>query len=354
MLRLNYLFTFLLAAFISDVSGQNQVHYLLNEPVIDGYADAMLPGFALEAFSVVSKSDSANTDPAAGYYLAYSEKYLYLYIEAEADSITIRDRGYQNGDGFHLLIGKPQKDNAPTDEFYVLAFSAEKSWCHQMIWYYNIDLQMKRLSTDTRFESASKNGRISFELLLPWKDVYPYHPWLSRNIGFNLCFVKAVNGNGLNYYFINEDEKIQWEQSRKKYDVLNFEKPHHSTQFSSMLSRNNISEKENLTVRIAGFSDTAGATKNFTVSVISGENSVAAYKNVSLQLKSGLTENEIPVETTGLIPGGYKVKVFCEKDLIGEHYLTVLPHAGTKISEPLFSRWARMFRRELTIPSCFT
>jgi len=329
MLRSKYLFSFLLATLMLNVSGQDTVHYLLNEPVIDGYADAMLSDFKLNAFSKISKSNEKNPDVKAKYYLAYNANLLYLYIEASADSITIRDRGYQNGDGFHLLIGKPQKDNAPTNEFYVLAFSAENSWCHKMIWYYNIDLEMKRLSNDTKFETGCKNGKISFELLIPWKDVYPYHPWFSENIGFNLCFVKAIKEKERNYYFINEDEKIQSEQSKKKYDILYFEKPHHITQFSSTLIKNNITEKEKLTVKVAGFINT-DTTRNITISVISGENSIVTYKNVNVKFKSGLSENEIPVESKDLISGGYKVKVFCERELIGEHYLTILPKANTK------------------------
>jgi predicted esterase len=330
MKKKQFFFLLVCAILPVKVTGQDTVHYLMREPVIDGYADVMLPDFRLHPFSVILKSDEKNPDIKAGYYLAYSEKYLYLYIEANTDSITIRDRGYQNGDGFHLLIGKPQKNNAPTDEFYVLAFSAENSWCHKMIWYYNVDLKMSRLSNDTKFEITGKNGKISFELLLPWKDVYPYHPWFSESVGINLCFVKAIHAIEKNYYFLKEDEKLQSEQSKKKYDVLCFERPHQSIpQFSSMLLKNNMNENDTLLVEVAGFQNT-DTTRNITISVVSGENSMVTHKDIELKFASGLSENEIPVESTDLIPGGYKVKVFCEKALIGEHYLTIFPNANTQ------------------------
>ena len=35
------------------------------------------------------------------------------------------DRGYQNGDGLILMLGLPTDDNSPTDEFYVMGFTAQ-------------------------------------------------------------------------------------------------------------------------------------------------------------------------------------------------------------------------------------
>jgi len=75
------------------ISGQDTIRYLPDEPVIDGYADAMLPGFKLNAFNTILKSDDHSADVNAACYLAYDVNFLYLYIEAEADSLTIRDRG---------------------------------------------------------------------------------------------------------------------------------------------------------------------------------------------------------------------------------------------------------------------
>ncbi|MGB9697289.1 MAG: prolyl oligopeptidase family serine peptidase [Ignavibacteria bacterium] len=330
MFRIQFFILYFFVFVTVKVFAQDRIYYLDTEPVIDGFIDTTLLSFQLYDFNKVLKSNESNPDIKSRYYLGYNAKFLYLYIEADADSITIRDRGYQNGDGFHLVVAKPQKDLSPTDEFYVLGFSTEKSWCHKIIWYYNVDLKMTKLSGDTKFEAVSKNGKISFELLLPWKDVYPYHPWFSENIGFNLCFVKAIQDKEKNYYFLHEDDKIQSEQSKREYNLLNFERPHSIThQFSSQLLKNNIKEKEKLTVRIAGFSN-SDTTKNFTVYAISGENSIAAYYNVSIKFKAGLSETKMIVENEELIPGGYTVRVFCEKELIGEYYLTVFPETDTE------------------------
>ena len=77
------------------------------------------------------------------YRVAYGTEFLYVYIEAEADHLTYRDRAFQNGDGFLLLLGKPQPNNGATDEFYELACgavnTAERIWQKRIFWNYNVD-----------------------------------------------------------------------------------------------------------------------------------------------------------------------------------------------------------------------
>lgn len=307
------------------LSAQNRISFLLDEPVIDGTADENLPGFVLSPFKFKFKSSEDNPDVNASYFLAYNAKSLYLYIEAEADSITIRDRGYQNGDGFHLVIGKPQAENMPTDEFYVLAFSAEESWCHQMVWYYNIDLNMRKLSNGTKFVSASRNGKISFELLLPWNEIYPYHPWVIEKIGFNLCFVKAVNENDKNYYFIENDNRMQSERSKRRYTILNFQNPETLYHFTTSICRNNIKAGDQLSVRIIAHSQNE-ITKNISVSVVSGESKTVLNKSVKMKFSKGQSSGEVSLNSQELMAEGYRVRVTVDNVLIGEHSITVFPN----------------------------
>lgn len=307
------------------LSAQIPVSFFSETPVIDG-----LPNINIKVseFAVITKSVESNPDIRAGYYLAYDEKALYIYIEAEADSLTIRDRGYQNGDGFHLVIGKAQENEVPTREFYVLGFSPEITWRRKMIWYYNVDLKMAELGKDVKFETGVKNGKISFEALIPWKAVYPYHPWLCDRVGFNLCFVKAVKDKEKNYYFIKTDRRMQSEQSAREYAVLQFEKPVKAeSRFASALIRNHLTEKEMPSVRIAGHS-AEEIKKNFSVSVMSEDHSVVMRKEVPLVFSAGVTENQIPINCPK--PGNYTVKVFCDAELIGEHVLSVFPEIDTE------------------------
>ncbi len=220
-------------------------------PVIDGTRDGQFEKLPLNRFGATEKSAGTNPDFEAGYLAAYDANHLYLYIEVEADSITARDRGYQNGDGFHMTIGKPQPDGTPTNEFYVLGFSAgaEGRWYEKTMWYYNTGLRFETFGDDVAFATGQSDGVASFELLLPWTRIRPYHPWFSDQIGFNLCLVKAVGESDANYYFIKYDERMQWEQSPREYEIAVFDRTEPG--IISQLSAGHLAEGEELRVEYA-------------------------------------------------------------------------------------------------------
>ena len=301
-----------------------EVSYLHNRPKIEGIAAANLPNFKLQEFAKISKSNDDNPDIKAGYYYAYSVNFFYLYIEAAADSIIARDRAYQNGDGFHMVMGKKQKDNQPTDEFYVLGFSPQKSWCHKMQWYYNIDLAMKKLDDKVEFATSEKKGKISFELLLPWSKVKPYHPWFDKKIGFNLCFVKAIGKSEKNYYFVKHDERMQSEQAPREYIALDFAQPKQTTPLYALPTQGHIFQDQNLGLKISGFcrQDT---TTTLIARVRSGENTYVGGKRLKLNLPRGIFHKVKQLKDFQLWPGGYKLSLENKSDVVGEYYVSVLP-----------------------------
>lgn len=304
--------------------GQISVPYINNDPVIDGLPDINLQSFKLNEFATARKSNPENPGIKAGYYIAYSESFLYLYIEASAEKIIFRDRGYQNGDGFHLMIGKPLPDGEPASEFYILGFSPDENNYNKLVWYYNIDLSGRRLDSKTKYKSAEKNGKITFELLLPWSVIYPYNPLLSEKIGFNLCFVKAIGEGEKTLYFVKEDNKFQNEQSKREYEILDFKAP--ATGTSSIVSRpikNTISHGENLRVKLSGYNKEV-INKIITVRIFSGENSLVATKNTTVEFEPGISEREIIVDCENLISGGYILRVFADNLLIDEHYISII------------------------------
>jgi hypothetical protein len=52
------------------------------------------------------RRDPKNPDTVVNYRIAYSAEYFYLYVEMDSPNYTCRDRGYQNGDGFSVLLGR--------------------------------------------------------------------------------------------------------------------------------------------------------------------------------------------------------------------------------------------------------
>lgn len=315
----------LLILSIRTAYGQKSVPYIDREPAVDGFPDKDLPSFELKEFATVRKSSNENPDIHARYYIAYSEKFLYLYIEASADKITLRDRAYQNGDGFHLMIGKPQQNGEATSEFYVLGFSPYEERFNKVIWYYNIDLAGRKLGFDTKFKSAEKNGKISFELVLPWREVYPYNPLFSEEVGFNLCFVKAIGKSDKTLYYVKEDNKFQSEQSKRLYEILDFNTPQND--LSSLVFRptkNTIAQGENVILKLSGYNKER-IKKNISVKILSGENSLVAIKTATVEFDSGVSQRELMIECGHLIHGGYIVRMVSDNLLIDEHYISILP-----------------------------
>ena len=303
------------------ISAQEEVYILDSAPVIDGFFDKSLPPAGLKNFKDIQKTNSSLPDTKASYFLGYTSKYFYIYIEAESDSMVIRDRAHQNGDGFHLVLGKGSNETK-IDEFYVLGFSAAKNWMGKMQWYYNVDLKVKRLGDDLKFKSSSSMGKIRFELLIPWSTVKPYHPWISESIAFNLCFVKALNSSDKSYHFIKVDERMQSEQSRRKYVRLTFDEAGKHDGFYSLPSRHNYLIGNKAIINLAGSSGRE-IQKNFTVKLLSPEEEEIYSEDFCIKTNPGLSEYTLKPDHGFSSSGNYVIRVFEEGDLLNENTITV-------------------------------
>ncbi len=226
-----------------------EVTFLSRAPRIDGELDRDLVDLPVREFSRIWKSDPANPAPPAHYRLAYGTDFLYAYVEAEAERLTCRDRAYQNGDGFALVIAAARPDDEPTENFYVLACSAvnkpSQEWCRRIFWYYDVDHIFLRTSERTKLEFREGGGMISFELILPWRDVHPFHPWISDGIGFNLQFTQAIGERGGNRYKVAPGT-VGAENSPRSYRRLEFQTPHLTEEHQTFVSttRGNVEEGE--------------------------------------------------------------------------------------------------------------
>jgi predicted esterase len=205
-----------------------QVTFLSRKPDIDGLLDSELHDLPVREFSRVAKSAPENPIVPCDYRIAYGTHFFYAYIEADGERLAFRDRAYQNGDGFAMVLCLPTPDDRPTDDFYVLACSAvddpRLEWTRHVFWYYNVKYIFLRTGDDTQLEFAAKDGRISFELYLPWTAVRPYHPWISESIGFNLMFTKAIGEEEANWYRVIPGT-VGGENLPRWYAHLDFEAP---------------------------------------------------------------------------------------------------------------------------------
>ncbi|MBZ5589278.1 MAG: prolyl oligopeptidase family serine peptidase [Acidobacteriia bacterium] len=288
------------------------VDFLAEVPVIDGVLDPALRDLPRRAFSQVDLFGTAEKPVDAHYRLAYGTNFLYVYVEAQGDRVTYNDRAYQNGDGFHFVIARPRAGDAPSDEFYVAACSAvdrpQLDWSRRLFWYYNVDKLFVPMSAQAKLASAAHDGVISFELLLPWQDLHPYHPWLSDGIGFNLGFVKA-SGQGAFYYRVLPED-LGGENVPRRYIRLRFAEPvlNNGMQTFVEFGRNHLGQGESLSARAVTLSSGQDSgSENLSIAVLSGEGTGLESSTTEYPCKRGLTFHEFRVNLGDLPPGGYRV-----------------------------------------------
>ncbi len=298
------------------------VAFLDSLPSIDGKPDDFLKFLPEYSFSEIYKTEEKLQPLDITYRLGYNSDFLYLYIEFPRKELTVRDRAYQNGDGFHMALVLPEAGNQPSNEFYVMGFSPDNSPRRKFIWYYNVDLAFQPLQK-SHLAISSHGGKTGFELLLDWREVYPYHPWLQKAMGFNLCFVQAEGEQDKIYYFTEYDPKFQSEQSSRRYKLLKFQLPDHFSKISGfqVLQRNYIFRGDTIRIR-AAITSGKDSTITLPVTLRSGEGERIAIRNISTPVRTGLNRILTPLEFENLPPGGYTVAFH---GTIHETGLTILP-----------------------------
>lgn len=308
-----------------------RVNFLESAPVVDGKLDSGLFRLPIQHFTFTEGDNLSKEVPEATFRIAYGTEFLYLYAEVASDSLVCRDRGYQNGDGVVVVIGKPMPANEPTREFYLLGFTAQgvgvPEWQKKFVWYRNVDLAMTRLR-ESGFCAVRANHRVTMECLIPWSEVYPYHPWLSDEIGFNLMVVKGFGERDRVFYYAIPDGKIQSEQQPRVTMRLSFDTPRLSSgsQSYAILSRNNLLSGEPCKIRIATASSGSGAAA-FRVILYSGEHAKIAGMVPEQIIGStpSVLEQVFPIPSE-LKPGGYSVEWRSTSGAgKGTLWLTVLP-----------------------------
>jgi predicted esterase len=307
-----------------------EVDFMGEVPDIDGRLDDRLAELLpVREFTHYRKHHESNPVTEASYRVGYGPSFLYLYVEAEAESLTYRDRAYQFGDGFSMVIARPRPDGSPTEEFYVLACSAvdrqDREWSRRVFWYYNVDTIFTRASKEALLEFEERDGRISFELLLPWADVHPNHPWHYEAVGFNLSFIRAV-GESRNEHIVVPDG-VGAELMPRRYAILRFEPaPDSIPRVTHVLpARNHCFVGATVSATAASSGGGVG-DEDVVVRVNSGEGDLVTWSRAQYRCGDTVTRHEFELDTAGLPPGGYTLEWYSRvNESRGESPLTVFP-----------------------------
>ncbi len=316
-----------------------EVAFLSQAPIIDGLLDAGLELLPVGGFAVgiadgrgpeVDVADLASVQAAVPTYrVAYGTDFFYLYIEAPGDRLHFRDRAYQNGDGFALVLGTARPGDAATDEYYVLACSAvddtSPAWTRHIFWCYNHDTFIPT-SDATQLEFEASGGRIRFELYLPWSDLHPYHPWFSEGIGFNLRFVEA-KGEGARYNYEVVPDEVGAANRPHLYTRLFFAPPRvvGPPQTFFMPERNNIERGETLPCRaVTAAAGNVAEELAIRIGVDLSGNEPALRTRYDCSV--GITRHAFELNTAGLDQGSYTLEAAAHgRGAVQHAALSVLP-----------------------------
>ena len=299
---------------ISDATGP-EVTFLEEAPVIDGLLDKHLESLPVRIFPLVSKRKTDKFIPAS-FRMAYGMSFFYLYVEAEAEHLYYLFRAYWFGDGFVMLIAAPKPNDEPADEYCELACSAinKKEYERSRVFFLNINAdpvkQGVRTGPDTKLEFREGNGKISFELLLPWKDVVPFHPLISEAIGFNLSFTKATEpsgGEAQAFYQIVKDHLAPWKE--RGYARLTFQKPKvaNKPQVFIGFKEGHIATGDSVQATIAAVSPTT-LLDTIRASFMQGNKEISECLSETMTYNPGVTIRNISIATALKLDNGYSIK----------------------------------------------
>ncbi len=303
------------------------VDFLSAKPVIDGSLDPECRALPQRSFDTVETTSPGAAVHPCSYRLGYTGEGLYLAIEIFKDRLVSRDRAYQNGDGFHLVLAIPTPGEPSTREFLVLAFSPLDSTRRKaFVWYRNVDLAFTPLKL-TELAAGMQGASSMFELFLPWRSIPPYHPWLLDSIGFNLCLVEASGDKEKAYHFVVLDEQIQSEQHPRLSSSLRFAPPGRDAHpaLAVALSANHLFPLDTLRAIVAGIAPSHHA-EPLRFEIVNNDSTVCLTRNVNVLLPPPPNHERVAIGPVTLLPGTYSVRWSGRvPPIAGESPLTVLP-----------------------------
>jgi len=288
-----------------------RIEFLARAPVIDGTPDPETQALAAVPLTVFLNRAAGAPASAVTVRLAYGADFLYLFIEAAQNAIRCRDRAYQNGDGVIVALVTPVEGGATTDEFQVLGFSPQpgirRTWQYAFTWYKDRDWIGFPPLRGAAFAWSHEAGMARFEILVPWSEVAPYHPWFSSGIGLNVGYTQAIGREGVIEYQLSADPRLMYEVSPRRYRHVQFVEPALDGMLTAgvSLEASHATAGEPLVLRVA----TQGVGEALLSTRIRQDRRTLKESTVTAKAAAGLTVVDAPLDTAGLAPGRYELEI---------------------------------------------
>jgi predicted esterase len=189
----------------------------------------------------------------------YTARYFCLLVRIDSVNIASKDRAYQNGGGFALLLANPKEGNQDTDEFTVFGICPFEDreplqWSRFFVYYKDVDLVFQQ-SKEAQI-IVEKTEHFSYVLvLIPWKLAEPLTPFITKEIGLNFWAAQAIEAEiPVQFHMLLQSEKLIAEQQLRDYALYEFEEPlepQHEHEITYMLERKHLSLGTSSTMHVA-------------------------------------------------------------------------------------------------------
>jgi predicted esterase len=158
-------------------------------------------------------------------------------------------------------------------------------------------------------------------------------------MGFNLCFVKAEGKSDKVYYYAQYDEKIQWEQNKRKYIPLKFESPAKSKNVLSWFipDRKNLPEGSNVNGELAVYSPRTSSIE-FVGSVSTNDGFIPQSIQTKINVHEGFDYYPVSIPAVDIVEGGYNIRWRFVDDVIKIFPITILPAFSRKEKFEMLSK----------------
>ncbi len=247
----------------------------------------------------------------------YTARYFCLLVRIDSVDIASKDRAYQNGGGFALLLANPKEGNQDTDEFTVFGICpfeerALLQWSRFFVYYKDVDLVFQQ-SKEAQIV-VEKDEHFSYVLvLIPWKLAAPLTPFITKDIGLNLWAAQAIEAEiPVQFHMLLQSDKLIAEQQLRDYAPYELEEPRappHEHEITYRLERKHLSLGTSSTMHVAVNSP---HKDRIAIRLVIDDTDVAITDIVAAE---GLTRHSVRFGTEHLSVGLHHLRL----EILGRH-----------------------------------
>jgi len=160
----------------------------------------------------------------------YTPQHFCALVKIDSTNIVSKDRAYQNGGGFALLLAVSKEGNKDTDEFTVFGicpFEEKESlrWSRFFVYYRDVSLVFSK-SDEAEIVVEKDQTHTHVLVMIPWKLAEPLTPFIAKEIGLNFWAAQSIDAEiPVQMHMLLRSERLISENQLRDYELYELENP---------------------------------------------------------------------------------------------------------------------------------